>query len=83
MHFVPFLRLRTTEEAEIVGMDDYDMGEFAYDYVGLEQELGIMDVEGGLAREKQNAASGGREPMHHHHPAAAESASLEKPSNTV
>ena len=40
MHFIPGLSLRTTEEAEILGVDDADMGEFAYDYVGLEQEIG-------------------------------------------
>ena len=27
MHFIPGLRLRCTEEAEIVGVDDYYMGE--------------------------------------------------------
>jgi ammonium transporter, Amt family len=59
------LSLRCNEEAEIVGIDDYEMGEFAYDYVGLEQDLGVKDVEGGLERERVNATSGGREPRHH------------------
>ncbi|KAI0317107.1 ammonium transporter [Amylostereum chailletii] len=81
MHFVPGLRLRTSEEAEIVGMDDYDMGEFAYDYVGIEQDLGVRDVEGGLEREKAHAMNGGREPRHslqqHHDAPSAES--TEKP----
>jgi len=39
MHFIPGLRLRTSEEAEIVGIDDAEMGEFAYDYVGVDAEL--------------------------------------------
>lgn len=39
MHFIPGLRLRVDEETEIVGIDQSDMGEFAYDYVGLELEL--------------------------------------------
>ncbi len=64
MHFIPGLSLRCDEEAEIVGIDDYDMGEFAYDYVGLEQDLGVKDIEGGLERERVNATSGGREPRH-------------------
>jgi Amt family ammonium transporter len=64
MHFIPGLSLRCDEEAEIVGIDDYDMGEFAYDYVGLEQDLGVKDVEGGLERERVHATSGGREPRH-------------------
>ncbi|EJT99169.1 ammonium transporter [Dacryopinax primogenitus] len=40
MHFIPGLCLRTTEEAEIIGIDDAEMGEFAYDYVGVDAELG-------------------------------------------
>jgi Amt family ammonium transporter len=39
MHFIPGLRLRVPEETEIIGIDESDMGEFAYDYVGLETEL--------------------------------------------
>ena len=50
MHFVPGLRLRASEQAEILGIDDADMGEFAYDYVGLEQEIG-HSVEAGVTRE--------------------------------
>ncbi|RDB17452.1 Ammonium transporter 1 [Hypsizygus marmoreus] len=59
MHFIPGLRLRAGEEAEILGIDDAEMGEFAYDYVGLEQEIGhsIEKGPGGLG--------GGREPEHH------------------
>ena len=44
MHYVPGLRLRlpaaTKDEAEIRGMDDVELGEFAYDYVGIDAELG-------------------------------------------
>lgn len=40
MHYTPGLRLRASEQAEILGIDDAEMGEFAYDYVGLEQEIG-------------------------------------------
>jgi len=39
MHFIPGLRLHVPEETEITGIDESDMGEFAYDYVGLETEL--------------------------------------------
>lgn len=62
MHFIPGCRLRlsddVTEQAQIVGMDEYDMGEFAYDYVGLEQE--IQDDKESIGK-----TTGGREPMHH------------------
>ncbi|GLB38924.1 putative ammonium transporter [Lyophyllum shimeji] len=61
MHFIPGLTLRGTEETEILGVDDAEMGEFAYDYVGLEQEIGhSLDTTVG-------ASGGGREPDHHHH----------------
>jgi len=39
MHFIPGLRLRVPEETEIVGIDECEMGEFAYDYVAVEPEL--------------------------------------------
>jgi len=39
MHFIPGLRLRASEEAEIIGIDDAELGEWAYDYVGLDSEL--------------------------------------------
>ena len=58
MHYIPYLRLRCDEETEIIGVDDAEMGEFAYDYVGVETEL--------LPRhEYDNSAVGGnREPNH-------------------
>lgn len=58
MHYIPFLRLRCDEETEIIGVDDAEMGEFAYDYVGLEAEL--------LPRHEYNntATGGNREPQH-------------------
>lgn len=40
MHFIPGLHLHASEEAEILGIDDTEMGEFAYDYVELEREIG-------------------------------------------
>lgn len=74
MHFIPFLRLRCDEETEIIGVDDAEMGEFAYDYVGIESEL--------LPREEyNNAASGGsREPQH---TASISQESHEKTTNPV
>ncbi|ORX33997.1 ammonium transporter [Kockovaella imperatae] len=45
MHFIPGLRLRASEEAEIVGIDDAYLGEFAYDYVGIDPELRLHRIE--------------------------------------
>jgi len=67
MHFIPGLRLRADDESEILGIDDAEMGEYAYDYVGLETELhptGDLDL----------ATGGGREPEHHHHHVHSEKA---------
>ncbi|KAG1720247.1 ammonium transporter AmtB-like domain-containing protein [Suillus lakei] len=58
MHYIPGLRLRCDEETEILGVDDAEMGEFAYDYVGIENELmpsGEYSV---------GASAGNREPRH-------------------
>jgi ammonium transporter, Amt family len=72
MHFIPGLTLRTTEEAEILGVDDADMGEFAYDYVGIDQEIGHT-LDTGLT-----AAGGGREPDH----GKVSNSSIEEKSST-
>ncbi|KXN83304.1 Ammonium transporter 1, partial [Leucoagaricus sp. SymC.cos] len=70
MHFIPGLRLRASEEAEILGIDDAEMGEFAYDYVGLEQEIGHTTTVSTVV-----ATGGSREPDHH----KESSSTVEKP----
>jgi Amt family ammonium transporter len=45
MNLIPGLTLRATEEAEILGIDDAEIGEFAYDYVELTREV-LNDVDG-------------------------------------
>lgn len=72
MHFIPFLRIRGTEEAELVGLDEHEIGEYAYDYVGLEQEIGH---ETGI---KGTNLSGGREPEHHPHHSSSDGETSEK-----
>jgi Amt family ammonium transporter len=59
MHYIPGLRLRCDEETEILGMDDAEMGEFAYDYVGIESELTLR------SEYNAGATGGNREPQHH------------------
>ncbi|TFL02026.1 ammonium transporter [Pterulicium gracile] len=49
MHFIPGLRLRVSEEIEMIGMDDGEMGEFAYDYVGLDASDVPINAVGGLS----------------------------------
>lgn len=65
MHFVPGLRLRASEEAEILGIDDTEMGEFAYDYVGLDFVAGgASGMFHDDVREDRGAIAGWREPQH-------------------
>lgn len=45
LNLIPGLQLRTTENAEILGIDDAEIGEFAYDYVEITREL-LSDIEG-------------------------------------
>ncbi|KAH7107831.1 hypothetical protein BKA62DRAFT_792252 [Auriculariales sp. MPI-PUGE-AT-0066] len=44
MHYIPFLRLRVSTRDEMLGIDDAEMGEFAYDYVGIERDLPIAKM---------------------------------------
>lgn len=38
MHYIPPLRLRVPDHVERIGIDESDMGEFAYDYVGPQSQ---------------------------------------------
>jgi len=59
MHVIPGLRLRVSEEAEIVGQDDAEMGEFAYDYVGIDADIGPKEQE--MRAESPPSGSGNHE----------------------
>lgn len=45
INLVPGLSLRAAEEDEILGIDDAEIGEFAYDYVEITRDV-IAGVEG-------------------------------------
>lgn len=38
VNYIPGLKLRASEEAEMLGMDDDQLGEFAYDYVEVRRD---------------------------------------------
>ena len=44
MNLIPGLSLRASEEAELVGIDEAEIGEFAYDYVEVTRNLSGDDV---------------------------------------
>ena len=58
LNLIPGLSLRISAEHEELGVDDDQLGEFAYDYVGIESEL--------LPQPEyiENATNGNREPQH-------------------
>ncbi|KAI1096177.1 ammonium transporter [Rostrohypoxylon terebratum] len=57
LNLIPGLQLRATEEAEILGIDDAEIGEFAYDYVELTREV-LNEIEGGDANSRYSADAG-------------------------
>ncbi|KAI1107800.1 ammonium transporter [Jackrogersella minutella] len=44
LNLIPGLQLRASEDAEILGIDDAEIGEFAYDYVELTREV-LNDID--------------------------------------
>jgi Amt family ammonium transporter len=43
MNMIPGLTLRASEEDEVLGIDDAEIGEFAYDYVELTRDVLNVD----------------------------------------
>ncbi|KAL3248821.1 hypothetical protein ABHI18_011865 [Aspergillus niger] len=52
INLIPGLHLRIPEEEEILGVDDAEIGEFAYDYVEI-----TRDVIGGTSPENGDVSS--------------------------
>ena len=85
MHYIPGLRMRASEEAEILGIDDAEMGEFAYDYVGIDLGSSHEFHDDTHSHGALPATTGGREPRHMHsaskvHDASSEEGEVEKRS---
>ena len=65
MNLIPGLRLRASEEAEVLGMDDAEIGEFAYDYVELTRDVLNGDA---LVDDNESKYSADQDiPMSHRH----------------
>jgi Amt family ammonium transporter len=62
MNMIPGLHLRVREESEIVGIDDAEVGEFAYDYVEMARET-VSDVDGGEGGSTYSAERHSQHPM--------------------
>ena len=57
LNFIPGFHLRASEQEEIMGMDETEVGEFAYDYVELSRDV----VNGVEEQEMMTAANDSRE----------------------
>ncbi|KAL1644757.1 ammonium transporter Amt1 [Diplodia intermedia] len=74
--WIPALRLRATEEEEILGIDDVEIGEFAYDYVELAREAKTPEDDDAMSHhsivrtssheghEKNHDSMGSQQPLH-------------------
>jgi ammonium transporter, Amt family len=45
MNLIPGLSLRVSDEDEIAGIDDVELGEFAYDFVEVTRETAMIKAE--------------------------------------
>ncbi|KAF2653007.1 ammonium transporter-like protein [Lophiostoma macrostomum CBS 122681] len=64
---IPGLHLRASEEAELLGMDDDQLGEFAYDYVEVRRDyLAWTPAKGEPDAAEHNVPQGERHGIHQH-----------------
>ncbi|GAB7366652.1 hypothetical protein MBLNU230_g8634t1 [Neophaeotheca triangularis] len=67
INLVPGLKLRASEEAELLGMDDDQLGEFAYDYVEVRRDyLAWTPVKGDPDSTDHEIPQGQRHGIHQH-----------------
>ncbi|KAJ9649117.1 low affinity high capacity ammonium permease [Coniosporium apollinis] len=67
INFIPGLKLRASEEAELLGMDDDQLGEFAYDYVEVRRDyLAWTPAKADMARTEQQIPQGDRHGIPQH-----------------
>lgn len=59
INFIPGLKLRASEEAELLGMDDDQLGEFAYDYVEVRRDYLAWTPASGEGKEDGHEVSQG------------------------
>jgi Amt family ammonium transporter len=67
VNYTPGLHLRASEEAELLGMDDDQLGEFAYDYVEVRRDyLAWTPAKDEPEKTESNIADGDRYGIHEH-----------------
>ncbi|EXJ71225.1 uncharacterized protein A1O5_05031 [Cladophialophora psammophila CBS 110553] len=68
LNFIPGLHLRASEQEEIMGMDETEIGEFAYDYVELSRDV-VNGLEQDTPVHREVPSSDGEHPEKPHQPA--------------
>lgn len=71
LDYIPGLSLRVSAEAELIGIDEAEIGEYAFDYVKIRREAhythdgakGLEESPAASIHEKTNGATGGAEPV--------------------
>ena len=67
INWIPGLHLRASEEAELLGMDDDQLGEFAYDYVEVRRDyLAWTPAKGDPVDQEHQIPQGERHGIHQH-----------------
>ncbi|OAP54492.1 hypothetical protein AYL99_10940 [Fonsecaea erecta] len=61
LNFIPGLHLRASEQEEIMGMDETEIGEFAYDYVELSRDV-VNGLEQDTPAHREAPSSDGEHP---------------------
>ncbi|KAH0843370.1 hypothetical protein AYO21_09945 [Fonsecaea monophora] len=61
LNFIPGLHLRASEQEEIMGMDETEIGEFAYDYVELSRDV-VNGLEQDTPAQREVPSSDGEHP---------------------
>ncbi|KAF2002780.1 ammonium transporter [Amniculicola lignicola CBS 123094] len=65
--FFPIMKLRASEEEEILGIDDVEIGEFAYDYVELTRDVKLPDDDADEGMSTHSMEHGHSSAMGAHH----------------
>ncbi|KAH9456117.1 hypothetical protein Pst134EB_012323 [Puccinia striiformis f. sp. tritici] len=64
MSYIPGLSLRATPEAEVIGIDEHELGECAYDYALLERDIENLDYHDELLKATRETGGGSAEYQH-------------------
>jgi len=80
---IPGLKLRASEESEIVGIDEAECGELGYDYVSIRREMDDSHGETGAGLSNTVSRSSNEKVGHHQVPESSSDVTREGPGSNV